>query len=83
MRLSALALCVSGCFLGLGLASAFALRLCYGRNATFHVDGIVSYCRLWAGVFSAAGSVLLGFWFSNLGGLKVFAGCDFAVEVVG
>ena len=78
LRLSALGLCGLGCFFGLGLEAVFSLRLCYGRIATFNVDAMLKLLSVTgAAIPSAAGCVLLKFWFSNLGALKVFGGCDF------
>ena len=34
-------LCDLGCFLGLGLEDECAMRLCYGRDATFNVDSML------------------------------------------
>ena len=41
LRLSALDLCVLGCFFGLEFEGVCALRLLYGREATFNVDAML------------------------------------------
>ena len=56
-------LCVLGCFLVLGLEDKYAMRLCYGRVAAFHIECMLEFVGYGRG-FLLTGSVLLGFqWF--------------------
>jgi hypothetical protein len=79
LRLSALVFCVLGCFFGLGLEGLCGLRLCYGRIATFNVDPMLMLLPVMgAVVFSVAGSVLLGFRFSNFWDLTALSVAAFS-----
>jgi len=85
LRLSAVALCVSGCFFGLGLDFCCGLRLLYGRVATFHVDSMLTALSVIVGygrVGFRAGWVSGGFgfawiWFSDWEGLGLLFGLHF------
>jgi len=63
---------VLGWFVGLGLASAFSLRLPHGQNATFHVDSLLAALS----VMGESGFGFGGFWSRN-GRIRGFHGCCF------